>query len=130
MIAVAFAGHGAERPRMGEDLVDPSMELLALAAAAGGFDAAKLLRRGGPRLHHSAVVQPLLTAVNLTILDQLRARGLSWQLCLGHSLGELAAWSAAGGLEARSAVELAAAREHLGGAQRAGDVRRPGLRQR
>jgi [acyl-carrier-protein] S-malonyltransferase len=56
------------------------------------------------------VVQPLLTAVNLTILAALRAAGLRYQVCLGHSLGELAAWSASSGIEPEAAVELAARR--------------------
>ncbi|PRQ08067.1 Polyketide biosynthesis protein BaeE [Enhygromyxa salina] len=110
MIAVLFAGHGAEHPGMGGDLVGPASPLVELAAALGGFDASKLLRRGGPGLHHTQVVQPLLTAVNLTILATLAERGVAWQLCLGHSLGELAAWSASGAITASEAVTLAARR--------------------
>ena len=105
MIAVAFAGHGAEHPGMGAELVEPDAPLVALAAARGGFDAGRLLRRGGPQLHRTATVQPLLTAVNLTILAQLREAGLRWQLCLGPSLGELAAWAAAGGLSFRRLLD-------------------------
>lgn len=113
MIAVLFAGHGAEHPGMGADLVAPDAPLIELASERGGFDGAKLLRRGGPSLHQTAVVQPLLTAVNLTILEAMAERGLGWQLCAGHSLGELAAWSAAGGLTAESAVTLAARRGQI-----------------
>lgn len=110
MIAVLFAGHGAEHAGMGNDLVGPKAALVELASALGEFDGAKLLRRGGPALHHTQVVQPLLTAVNLTILAALAERGLTWQLCLGHSLGELAAWSASGAITPSDAVTLAARR--------------------
>jgi [acyl-carrier-protein] S-malonyltransferase len=95
---------------MGADLIADDTELIALASALGEFDGAKLLRRGGPALHRTRVVQPLLTAVNLTILARLVERGLRWQLCLGHSLGELAAWSATGAITAVQAVTLAAKR--------------------
>ncbi len=110
MIALLFAGHGAEHPGMGADLVADDSELIALASALGEFDGAKLLRRGGPALHRTRVVQPLLTAVNLTILARLVERGLRWQVCLGHSLGELAAWSATGAITAVQAITLAAKR--------------------
>ncbi|KIG19059.1 Malonyl CoA-acyl carrier protein transacylase [Enhygromyxa salina] len=110
MIAVLFAGHGAEHPGMGQDWVGPGSALVELAGSLAGFDAGKLLRRGGPSLHHTQVVQPLLTAVNLTILAALAQRGLAWQLCMGHSLGELAAWSASGAITASDAVTLAARR--------------------
>jgi [acyl-carrier-protein] S-malonyltransferase len=110
VIALLFAGHGAEHPGMGADLIADDDELIALASELGEFDGAKLLRRGGPALHRTRVVQPLLTAVNLTILARLVDRGLRWQLCMGHSLGELAAWSATGAITAAQAVTLAAKR--------------------
>jgi [acyl-carrier-protein] S-malonyltransferase len=110
VIALLFAGHGTEHPGMGADLIADDTELIALASTLGAFDGAKLLRRGGPALHRTRVVQPLLTAVNLTILARLVEHGLHWQLCLGHSLGELAAWSATGAITAVQAVTLAAKR--------------------
>ncbi len=108
-----FPGHGAELPRMGLSLADvhpPAARLLEHAGECGGFDAARILRRGGDRLSNTRVLQPLMTAVLLGIVDALAAGGVRPDIALGHSLGELSAWSALGGIDATATVELAAAR--------------------
>jgi len=107
VIAALFPGQGAEQPRMGlwAAMVDP--ELLDLASGLVGMDALRVLERGGPPFRRTEVLQPLLVAVCLTVLRRLP---LTWEAVAGHSLGEIPAWSAAGGLEAEQAVTLARAR--------------------
>jgi len=85
-------------------------ELVELAGQLTGVDACEVLRRGDGRLRRTELLQPLMTAVCLAIHELLLARGITARWVAGHSLGELAAWSAAGGLTARDAVVLAAHR--------------------
>lgn len=101
---------------MGLDLAgrDPrAAELLELAGEHGGFSATTVLRRGGDRLASTRVLQPLLTAVVLGITEALARHGLRPSIALGHSLGELAAWSALGGVSSESAIALAAERGRI-----------------
>ena len=116
MIGVVFPGHGAEQPKMALDWIESdefAASLVELAGAEADFDALRMLRRGGPRFHDTTVVQPLLTAVTLALLDGLTRVGFRPDFAAGHSLGELSAWSAAGGLDAVEAVRLAAARGRI-----------------
>lgn len=57
-------------------------------------------------IDHTDVAQPLLFAVQVAIVEALRARGLSPDMVLGHSVGEVAAAWAAGILLLRDAVHL------------------------
>lgn len=82
--------------------------LLDRAAARTGADVDRLLTRGG-RVP-TEVLQPVLVAVVLGAGAALRAAGSRPAAVAGHSLGELAAWSLAGGIDAVTAVDLAAAR--------------------
>ncbi len=84
--------------------------LLEQAGRLAGLDAFDVLRRGGPRLQRTEVLQPLMTAVCLAIHGVLVERGIAARWVAGHSLGEISAWSAAGGIAARDALVLAADR--------------------
>lgn len=117
MIAALFAGQGGDRPRSRQHpYIDFVSDLIQL-------DARRLLERGGPHLFRTEVLQPLLVAVALADFEALAGDG-PVEAVAGHSLGELAAWSAAGGLSAEQAMGLArarglamaeAARRHPGG---------------
>lgn len=87
--------------------------LLDHAGACGGFNPKTVLRRGGDRLSDTRILQPLLTAVTLGLAEALARVGLRPTIALGHSLGELAAWSALGGLSSEQAIAIAAARGRL-----------------
>ena len=90
-------------------LVDPVLDALYLSREA-------LYRHGGRELQSTGALQPLLTALSLGILAELREAGAadpSW--VVGHSLGEIAALSAAGAVGAPDAVEIARIRGHLMG---------------
>jgi [acyl-carrier-protein] S-malonyltransferase len=121
--AVLFGGQGTEVPRMGLEIAAehaPARALLERAGALAGVDASALLESGGTALSRTAVIQPLLVAVQLGALALL---GTTYTYAAGHSLGELSAWSAAGALTAEAAVELAAAR---GAAMERETTRHPG----
>jgi [acyl-carrier-protein] S-malonyltransferase len=114
--AWVFPGQGADEPRMGLDLAahfEPAAALLRLASQSAGRDMFALLARGGPELERSEVLQPVLIAVSLGAALALRARGARPDLVAGHSLGELAAWSSCGAIDASDAVRLAASRGRL-----------------
>jgi [acyl-carrier-protein] S-malonyltransferase len=111
-----FPGQGAVEPRMGLALAacsEPAAALLEVASECVGRDVRKLLARGGPDLDRSEILQPVLTAVSLGAAATLLARGSKPALVAGHSLGELAAWSACGVIDARDAIRLAATRGQL-----------------
>lgn len=116
MIAMVFPGHGSELARMGLELADRDSRaaaLLELAGQCGGFSATKVLSRGGEPLSDTRILQPLMTAVTLGMSEALARAGLRPELATGHSLGELAAWSALGGISSQAAIELAADRGQL-----------------
>lgn len=87
--------------------------LLRRAEAAVGLDAHGLAAFAGRALERTEVLQPVLTAVSLAVHAQLREAGLVPAVVLGHSLGELAAWAAAGTFSDEEAVDLAARRGAL-----------------
>jgi [acyl-carrier-protein] S-malonyltransferase len=87
--------------------------LLDLVGELTGHDARQVLSRGGPALERTDVLQPLLVAVALGAHQAALDAGLRPDLVAGHSLGEVAAWSAAGCVDAADAVCLAAERGRL-----------------
>ena len=98
------------------------LDAITLARRLGGDDLLRLATLGavepgdfesGRAAHlvdRTEVLQPLLVAIALTIVAALEARGTRPALVLGHSLGELSAWAAIGGLSPQAAVELARVR--------------------
>jgi [acyl-carrier-protein] S-malonyltransferase len=113
--AFLFAGQGVEPPWVSPELLrDPCVAaLIGVASEAVRIDVARLLARGGRELACTEVLQPALVAVCLGIDRRLAREGLRPVTVLGHSLGEFAAWAAAGGISAEDAVRLAAARGAL-----------------
>lgn len=101
---------------MGLELAERSERGLALLERAGraaGVDARRVLERGGEAFARTEVMQPLLVAVCLITAEALRAAGHGPDLVAGHSIGELAAWSAAGCVAPEVTIELAALRGRL-----------------
>lgn len=90
----------------------PATDLLELAEDAAGVEIREPLRRNRP-LRRTSVLQPALTAVSLGALGALLAGGLKFDAVAGHSLGEVAAFSAAGCFCAASAVGIAARRGQI-----------------
>lgn len=107
-----FPGQGAkELPDAVEAALAAGGEgraLLERAARCAGLDGgADLLSRGGRALERTAVAQPALVAVCLSLAA---AEASPPEVALGQSLGELVAWIVARGVPPAAAVELAARR--------------------
>ncbi|PWW63392.1 acyl transferase domain-containing protein [Actinokineospora spheciospongiae] len=116
-VAFAFSGHGAQWPGMAVDLLDTDpvfarviAEVDAALAPRVGWAVADELRSAEPRLHDTAVIQPLLFAVQVGIAAVLAEAGLHPEAVYGHSVGEVAAAFAAGVFDLDQAVELVVAR--------------------
>jgi acyl transferase domain-containing protein len=115
VIAFLFAGQGVELPWVDAALLrEPAVAaLVALASEHAGADVAHLLARGGRELERCEIVQPAFVAVCLGVHRLLDAAGVRPDVVLGHSLGELTAWAAAGGIACEDAVAIAARRGRL-----------------
>jgi [acyl-carrier-protein] S-malonyltransferase len=79
-------------------------------AECTGKDAARALDRFSSELERTSLLQPLLVALALVAWEGLLSRGVEPTLLAGHSVGEIAAWSAAGAVSVSDAIAIAAAR--------------------
>jgi [acyl-carrier-protein] S-malonyltransferase len=86
---------------------------LARASAIVGIDVRDAIEQGLPVLRRTEVAQPALTAVGLGLYEALIERGARPAFVAGHSVGEMAAFAAAGVFPPETAVELAAERGRL-----------------
>ncbi|MFB9908937.1 SDR family NAD(P)-dependent oxidoreductase [Allokutzneria oryzae] len=116
-VAFAYSGHGAQWPGMASDLIDTDAvfartvtEVDAVLAPRVGWSVADELRSAEPRFHDTAVIQPVLFAVQVGITAMLAESGLRPEAVYGHSVGEIAAAFAAGIYDLDQAVELVVAR--------------------
>lgn len=114
-----FTGQGAQWPRMGACLFESSPEfrrsirqleesLAQLPDAPSWSLADELLAPEDiSRVHEAEVAQPLTTALQIALVDLLRASGITFTAVVGHSSGEIAACYCAGYLSARDAIRVA-----------------------
>jgi [acyl-carrier-protein] S-malonyltransferase len=126
-VAFMFPGQGSFEAGMGRDVAEAVPEAMAVyeaGSAASGLDL-KALCFDSPveDLVQTEVQQPALVATSLAINAALRARGVSPDFVVGHSVGEFAALAAAESLSEAEAIALvrerglamaAAARERPG----------------
>lgn len=114
MIGWLFPGQGSQRPGMGEDLFARYPALTEAASELLGWSVPGICLADDGRLDQTEFTQPALFVVN----------ALSWQLKMdssqdrpdylaGHSLGELNALHAAGAMDFRTGVRIAARRGQL-----------------
>jgi [acyl-carrier-protein] S-malonyltransferase len=126
-IAFMFPGQGSLEAGMGKDVAEAVPEAMAVYEAgseASGLDLRKLCFDSPvEQLVETEVQQPALVATSLALNAALRARGITPDFVVGHSVGEFAALAAAQSIPDADAIGLvrerglamaAAARERPG----------------
>ncbi|MFO0587318.1 MAG: acyltransferase domain-containing protein [Polyangiaceae bacterium] len=121
-VAFLFPGQGTKRvhetlrfvARAAADsvLLETARARCEEAARAAGVQLDHLLRRPS-LLDETEVLQPVLTAVCLAIAECLSRHGITPNIVLGLSAGEIPALAAAGGVSIEQAISLAALRGRL-----------------
>lgn len=116
-IAFLFPGQGSQEIGMGRDLFKSDSYFQSLVEYASdyiGEDLKKLCLRGPEKLLiKSRNLQPLLSAVSLGYLRHVLEGGIKADFVLGHSLGEITALGAAGVVNDKETILMAAKRGQL-----------------
>lgn len=105
-----FPGQGSQLVGMGKDLYEMYAEARAVFDMAEDISGLpiKALCFNGPMeaLTETVNLQPAVTAVNLAVLEVLKAKGFTFEYTAGHSLGEYSALCAAGVLSVADTLKL------------------------
>ncbi|MFF9817215.1 type I polyketide synthase [Streptomyces sp. NPDC014006] len=124
-IAFVFPGQGAQWKGMGRRLLEQDADFRhaltecdAAVRAELGWSVIETLNGDGTAdeaesWEDVAVVQPLLWAVQVSLAAALRAKGAEPGLCIGHSMGEVAAARTTGALSVRDAAAVICRRSSL-----------------
>ncbi|KAH7043968.1 polyketide synthase [Macrophomina phaseolina] len=116
-----FTGQGAQWPTMGAALIkaspyardtiaamDRSLQELPEADRPSWSIRAELeAPKESSRLAEAALSQPLCTAVQVVLVDLIKAAGIKFKAVVGHSSGEIGAAYAAGLVSASDAIRIA-----------------------
>lgn len=114
--AALFPGQGSQYVGMGRSAFSsgPGSKVLERAQELLGMDLRRLCLEGpAEELGRTSIAQPCLLVVEVALWETLRSRGFRAAGLAGHSLGEFAAWVAAGALEFEPALRLVAQRGEL-----------------
>lgn len=115
-IGFVFTGQGAQWAGMGAELLERKAFGESVAKSAQylkecgcEWDPAEELRRPGKesRLGVPEISQPICTVLQVALVDELRAWGITPAKCVGHSSGEMGAAYAIGALSHKDAVAAA-----------------------
>lgn len=114
----AFSGQGGRWWPLAEDLTHLPVAAERLAEADAilrdlhGFSLLDVSRMAldDERPTDPRVGQPAITAIQIALAEQWRAWGITPDVVLGHSLGEVAAMQVAGAFDLATAIRVAAAR--------------------
>jgi acyl transferase domain-containing protein/NADPH:quinone reductase-like Zn-dependent oxidoreductase/acyl carrier protein/NADP-dependent 3-hydroxy acid dehydrogenase YdfG len=118
-LAFAFSGNGSQWAGMGQDAYQKDKafrrtfeELDRHFMSVSGWSLVTMLfsRDLDAEIGRTEVAQPLLFAVQVSIVEALRARGITPDATLGHSVGEVAAAWCSGMLDLPTAVRIIHAR--------------------
>jgi phthiocerol/phenolphthiocerol synthesis type-I polyketide synthase C len=121
-LAFVFSGNGAQFPTMGRRALRTNNDFRAAVEEVDrllrpdlGWSLVELLETGvtGPALARADIAQPLLFAIQVGVVEALRAMGIHASGYFGHSVGEIAAAWGAGALSLADAgrVVLTRSRE-------------------
>ncbi|KAI1478194.1 putative hybrid NRPS/PKS enzyme [Daldinia eschscholtzii] len=116
-----FTGQGAQWARMGAELIETSPEASRIIAGLDQSlkslppqDRPKWTLRDqllapseSSQVHTAFISQPLCTAVQIMLVDLLKAAGITFSAVVGHSSGEIGAAYAAGYLSGEDAIRVA-----------------------
>lgn len=116
-----FTGQGAQWPAMGAELLAQSSTAVEIVSALEArlarlpeqdrpqWSLLEEMRRpaGSSRVAETELSQPVCTAVQIVLVDLLRASGIEFGAVVGHSSGEMAAAYAAGVITADDAICIA-----------------------
>ncbi|KJC40904.1 hypothetical protein UB31_26790, partial [Bradyrhizobium sp. LTSP849] len=131
-LAFLFTGQGAQQLGMGRALMESCAAFrAAFEEACGYFDAlldlplrsvmfAEEGSEAASKLDETAYAQPALFAIEVALFRQLEQWGITPDILLGHSIGELAAAHVSGVWSLKDACRVVAARGRLMQAQPAG----------
>ncbi|KAM7205885.1 hypothetical protein V8F33_000715 [Rhypophila sp. PSN 637] len=121
-LGFVFTGQGAQWPQMGVDLMesfptylqtirklDRVLKKLKQAPAWTIEDALRAPKESST-VHQAAMSQPLVTAIQVALVDLLASWNIKPAASIGHSSGEIAATYASGLLSAAEAIVVAYAR--------------------
>lgn len=120
-VGFVFTGQGAQYANMGKELLDKDIRFLATIrrlddilrtippnqAPSWTLEQTILDPPETSQIHNAARSQPVCTAIQIGLVDLLRAWGVRPSGVVGHSSGEIAAAYAAGLLSARQAILVA-----------------------
>jgi len=115
-----FTGQGAQWPRMGAYLLehspvfrrsicelDESLSQLPEAPDWSIADKLIALSDEGAGVHEAVISQPVTTALQIALVDLLKACGVRLSAAIGHSSGEITAAYVAGYISSRDAIRIA-----------------------
>lgn len=120
-IAFAFSGNGAQWVGMGLSAYLSDADFHAALdrfdtrfQPLSGWSAVQALHSPdlGADIRKASRAQPLLFAIQSSLVEALAARGVSPSLAIGHSVGEIAAAWCAGALDTEDAIRVVLARSH------------------
>ncbi|CEJ94083.1 hypothetical protein VHEMI09637 [[Torrubiella] hemipterigena] len=116
-----FSGQGAQWATMGRDIIAASKfaediidkleqslnELPAEDRPSWSLKAQMMIDAAESRIGEGELSQPLCTAVQVMLVDMLKAAGIVFDTVVGHSSGEIGAAYAAGFISAHDAIRIA-----------------------
>jgi phthiocerol/phenolphthiocerol synthesis type-I polyketide synthase C len=112
-VGLVFVGNGSQWDGMGrrllaeDDVFRQTVERVdSVARWRLGWSPLQVMDLGAEGMADTRVAQPLLFALQVGLVESLKARGLNFHAVVGHSVGEVAAAYVSGALNLEQAAEL------------------------